>query len=201
MEKLKKLLGDELYKQVSEKLGDKKYIFGEAENYVPKHRFDEVNNQKNEYEKQVKDYMQKVDELTKNAKSTEEITSQMEQLKADYEKKLEEAQAKQKELSINSAIKLELSGKVHDVDIVSKLIDTSKLELDDAGNIKKGLEDQIKTLKESKSFLFVPEKQEQQQQSIPGFKIGAGPNEQNQQKQEITDLRSAITAKMQGVQL
>ncbi|MFF2174964.1 phage scaffolding protein [Lysinibacillus sp. NPDC058147] len=54
-----------------------------------------------------------------------------------------------------SAMKLGLTGKVHDVDIVLSQLDQTKIELDEQGNVKAGLDDQLTTLKESKSFLFV----------------------------------------------
>jgi len=49
MEWLKKLLGDDLYSKVVEKLGDKKIIEDDGK-LIPKHRFDEVNNKKTELE-------------------------------------------------------------------------------------------------------------------------------------------------------
>lgn len=68
------------------------------------------------------------------------------------------------ETRLTSAVKLALTGKVQDLDIVSSLLDKAKIELDEQGNVKGGLDEQLTTLKESKSFLFVPENEPQQQQ-------------------------------------
>ncbi len=170
----------------------------ELKTYIPKARFDEVNTAKNDFEKQVKEYNQKVIDLTKSAKSTEELNSQMVTLKADFEKKELDYQAKIKETATNSAIKLALTGKVHDVDIASNLVDKTKLEFDEHGNITKGLDDQLKALKESKSFLFVPDKEKTNQF---GFKkIGGDPNQNPPKNQERTDIRSALFSSIQGGQ-
>ncbi|MGE7022005.1 phage scaffolding protein [Solibacillus cecembensis] len=75
------------------------------------------------------------------------------QAKLDHAKQL-------KDERLSTALKLALTGKVHDVDLVLSLFDKEQIELDEKGNITKGLDEQRKTLQESKSFLFVPEKEE-----------------------------------------
>lgn len=49
---LEKILGEELFNQVKEKIGDKKIMIDDG-NFIPKNRFDEVINQKNELKEQV----------------------------------------------------------------------------------------------------------------------------------------------------
>ncbi|MBN2285740.1 MAG: phage scaffolding protein [Tissierellales bacterium] len=71
----------------------------------------------------------------------------------DYKIKAEKAEADMKDLKMNSAIKLALVGKVHDEDLTAGLFDKSKLIFGDDGKIT-GLEEQIKTFKESKAYLF-----------------------------------------------
>ncbi|QVK17726.1 phage scaffolding protein [Mycoplasmatota bacterium] len=197
MEKLKQLLGEDLFKQVSEKIGSNKYIFGLAENYIARTRFDEVNNAKNEFEKQVKEYNKKVEDLTKSAKSTEELNTQLATLKADFEKKEVDYQTRLKETRENTALKMAFNGKVHDVDYAISQVDKSKLKFDENGNITEGLDDQLKTLKESKSFLFVPEKKD-----VPnpfGFKkIGGDPNQNPPQHQEPKGIAEALAFTIQG---
>ena len=51
MDKLKELLGEELYNQVIEKIGDTPISIGEGK--IPMDRFNEVNNKKKELEKKV----------------------------------------------------------------------------------------------------------------------------------------------------
>jgi len=86
--------------------------------------------------------------------------------KAKYE-------ADMKDLTLSNAIKLALTGKVHDESIVTGLVDKTKLIVGDDGKIV-GLDEQLTTLKEGKSFLFkTEENNNQQQQQQNGFqKIG-----------------------------
>ncbi|MGE7024180.1 phage scaffolding protein [Solibacillus cecembensis] len=90
------------------------------------------------------------------------------QSKLDHAKQL-------KDERLSTALKLTLTGKVHDVDLVLGLIDKEQIELDEKGNITKGLDEQRKTLQESKSFLFVPEKEEKKLE-IKGWIPAGGDN-------------------------
>lgn len=51
MEDLKNLLGEELFNKIQEKLGDKKVMVDD--NFIPKTRFDQVNQEKNNLKKQL----------------------------------------------------------------------------------------------------------------------------------------------------
>lgn len=133
---------------------------------IPKSRFDEVNNAKKTLEQQVADYETQLKDLQDKAKGNEDLQAEItklqeaqQQAKTQYEQQLQEER-------LNAAVKLSLAGKVQDVDIVVSLLDKAKIELDDKGAIKGGLDDQLTTLKETKSFLFVPEKDNKQ----PNFK-------------------------------
>lgn len=55
MDKLKEILGEELYSKVSEKLGDKKVDIVNNGNWIPKSKFDDVIEQKNNYKKQLEE--------------------------------------------------------------------------------------------------------------------------------------------------
>lgn len=96
-------------------------------------------------------------ELKKQADGSEELQTKLTNLEAQYKTDKETYATKIKDTQLSSALKLALNGKVHDVDLVTGLIDKATIELGEDGNVTKGLEEQIKTLQESKSFLFVPE--------------------------------------------
>lgn len=113
-------------------------------------------------------------ELKKQAEGSEELQTKLADLEKQYKTDKEAYEAKIKDTQLTSALKLSLNGKVHDADLVASLIDKSTIELSDDGNIKKGLDDQIKTLKESKSFLFVPEGDPAPAPSIKGAKPAEG---------------------------
>jgi len=127
---------------------------------ISKEHFDEVSNAKKALEEQVKTHETQLKDLQTKAKGNEELQAEITKLqnenaqaKTDYEQKL-------KDERMSTALKLALINKVHDADLVAGLLDKSKVELDEKGNVKAGLDEQLKTLQESKSFLFVPEKEE-----------------------------------------
>ncbi|MEH7342746.1 phage scaffolding protein [Bacillus sp. JJ1532] len=133
---------------------------------VPKSRLDDKITELNEAKKEITtrdtqlEELKKVDAAGLQTKITE-LQQANETTKTEYEGKLKETQ-------LTGALKLALAGKVHDADLVSGLIDKTKIELGTDGNVTKGLDEQIKELQTSKSFLFVTET------NIPGIK-GATP--------------------------
>lgn len=52
MEEIEKLLGTELFTQVKEKIGDKTLIINDGK-YIPKQKFDDLNNDKKDLQKQL----------------------------------------------------------------------------------------------------------------------------------------------------
>lgn len=133
--------------------------------YVPKHRFDEVNEAKGQLEQEIKDRDIQLADLKKNVGDNEELKQQIGQLQQENKTKDDEYQAKLKELSLNAALKISLANDVHDSDLVLSLLDKEKIELGEDGSIKGGLEEQVKALRESKAFLFV-----QKEEGKPAFK-------------------------------
>lgn len=144
-------------------------LIGKYGKMVPLDRFNEVNNAKNTLEEQVKTHETQLKDLQTKAKGNEDLQAEITKLqsenaqaKADYEQKLQDER-------MSTALKLALLNKVHDADLVAGLLDKAKVELDEKGNVKGGLDEQLKTLQESKSFLFVPEKEEKKQPEFKGF--------------------------------
>lgn len=158
---LKELLGEELFKQVAEKVGDHKLAVVSDGSWFPKSKFDEVNEAKKSLEAALKDRDKQLEDLKKSTGDNKALQEQIEQLQAENKTAKEKYETALNELKTNTALKLALSGKVHDPDLVVGLLDKSKIELDDTGNVKAGFDDQIKALQESKAFLFVPEKKEE----------------------------------------
>jgi len=60
---LKEILGEELYSQVADKLGDKKIAIVSDGNWIPKNKFDDVNTEKNEYKTQIDNLNQELGKL------------------------------------------------------------------------------------------------------------------------------------------
>ncbi|RJX40880.1 hypothetical protein D3P09_02325 [Paenibacillus pinisoli] len=129
----------------------------ELKGYIPKARFDEVNDAKKQAEKDRDAVSGQLEGLKKSAGDNEELKQQIEKLQGDNKSAKEKYEADAKELRLSTAVKLALAGKVHDPDIVAGLLDKTKIELDDNGGVKAGLDDQLKALQTSKAFLFVSE--------------------------------------------
>lgn len=102
-----------------------------------------------------------------------------------------------KEMQISNAIKLAVSDKAQDADLVAGLFDKSKLILGDDGKVT-GLDEQLKTLQESKAFLFKPVEENTDPKPQPGFKFGnPNPNPTPEPGQRAS-MKDAIAARLQA---
>ncbi|ALA07374.1 putative minor structural protein [Brevibacillus phage Osiris] len=168
----------------------KKITGGVEENYkgyVPKHRFDEVNETKKDLENQIKDRDKQLTELKKSVGDNEDLKKQIETLQSDNKAKDEQYQTKIKDMQVSTAIKLALSGEAHDPDLIADLLDKSKIEINEDGTLKGGLDDQVKALRESKAFLFV-EKQEDQGFQFKGAQPAEGTRNNGDNKGQTDDF-------------
>lgn len=136
-------------------------VEGHYTGWVPKARFDEVNEAKKQAEAAIAERDKQLAELKKSAGDNEALKKQIEELQAANKKDAEEHQAKLDELRVSTAVKLALAGDAHDPDIVLGLIDRSVIKLNEDGSVKTGLDDQLKALRESKAFLFTEAKEGQ----------------------------------------
>lgn len=133
---------------------------------IPKDKYNEISEAKKQLETDIKERDTQLETLKKSAGNNEELQKQIEFLQEENKAKDTEYRARLKELSINSALKLAVAAEVHDTDLVLSLLDKGKIELDDSGNIKAGLEEQVKALRESKAFLFI----QKEEDNVPSFK-------------------------------
>lgn len=121
--------------------------------YVPKARFNEVNEEKKTMQQTVKDRDAQLEKLKNSKGDVEALKTQIKELQETNKTEKEAAEAKLKDVRLTSAIQLAIAGTAQDADIVAGLFDKGKLILGDDGKIT-GLDEQLKTLKESKPFLF-----------------------------------------------
>jgi hypothetical protein len=126
----------------------------ELKGFIPKARFDEINEAKKQAEQDRDKVSGQLEEVKKSAGDNETLKQQIEKLQGENKTAKDEYDAKVKDLQLTTAIKLALTGQAHDPDIVAGLLDKTKIQLDDNGAVKGGLDDQVKALRESKSFLF-----------------------------------------------
>ena len=150
----KEVFGEELWSQIETTVKEKGLNLivdnKEKPEYIPKDRFNEVIGSKNELKAQVSELSAQLETLKKASKGNDELTKTIEEL----QKKNGEWEGKYKNTLLESAIKIKaMSEKAKDAGDLIKFLDTSKLEIDETGNVK-GLDEQLKTLKESKSYLF-----------------------------------------------
>lgn len=168
MEELKNLLGNELFSQLTAKLGDKElYMHGKGEKVIvddgtlikkdgmiPKERFDEVNNAKKDYADQVAKLSTEIDGLKKVSGDKDKLKEQLDKITADFGNLKTEAETKEKALAKKFVLRDHLrdAGAKH-VDLLEAKFDLSKIEIGDDGKIK-DFETVVKPIKETYSELF-----------------------------------------------
>lgn len=148
---LKELLGDELHKQLLEKLGDKHRVAIVSDgSWIPKQKFDDLNEERKNYKEQVDELNKQLGSLQKQLKDNEGATQTIEQLKQQIADKETELAAIRKQ----NAIKLKaLEAGPNDVADILPHIKTDAVTVGEDGTIT-GLEEQLAKLKETKPYLF-----------------------------------------------
>lgn len=124
---------------------------------VPKAKYNELSTAKSSLQTQLNERDKQLEELKKV--DVEGLQAKIIELQQTNKTVKQEHEQQMKDERLNTALKLALHSKVHDTDLVVGLIDKAKIELSEDGKVAKGLDEQLKTLQESKSFLFVPESQ------------------------------------------
>lgn len=152
-DKLIKLgLTDELAQKVVDNLGT--VLDGE---YVTKTRFNEVNGELKTANDTIKERDGQIDKLSKSTGDVDSMKKEIEDLKTankeSAKKAAEDLAAERK----SNAIKLELTGKVHNTDLTMNLLKLDEIIMDDSGKVKSGLKEQLDGLKKSDNYLFIPE--------------------------------------------
>lgn len=130
-------------------------------------------------------------DLKKKAEGSEELQTQLTTLQGKYDTETADFATKLKDTQLNSALKLALAGKVHDLDYAITQIDKEKIELDAEGNVTKGLDEQVTPLRESKSFLFV-EKQEEKSPLFKGLTPADGKKGEDKEKNTSEDFGKSL---------
>lgn len=131
-------------KIMAENGSDINAVKSEQENL--KQQLEAVNQQLSERDEQLED-------LKKSSGDNTELKAQLETLQAENKAAKEQYEADMKNLKLETAIKLAVGETAQDADLVVGLFDKSKLVLSEDGKVS-GLDEQLKTLKEEKAFLF-----------------------------------------------
>lgn len=149
---LKELLGEELFNQVEAKLDGKKMMIDDG-NFIPKSRFDEVNNAKKDLLKQLSQKDEQLQDISKKYSENKDLVAELDVLKNDKAKLIKDYEDKIKANEFNYALDNALMGaKCKNNKALKALLDMEGIKYQD-GKLN-GLEEQLKALKESDSYLF-----------------------------------------------
>ena len=121
--------------------------------------------------KQVQERDGQLEQLKNATGDVGALKQQIVTLQTENKAAQEKYEADLKDLKLSAAIKMAVGNNAYDTDLVAGLFDKTKLILSEDGQVT-GLEDQLKTLKKEKAFLFKEEKTPQQQ--IKGGKPAEG---------------------------
>ena len=143
----------------------------ELKGYIPKTRFDEVNEEKKNLQTAKKKAEDDLEELKKTAGDNEALTKQITDLQEAAKQKDTEYAQQLKALKLTNAVRLGITD-AQDADLVAGLVDQTKLILGDDGKVT-GLEEQLKALRESKPFLFKAKEQDKGGKHGAGFSVGS----------------------------
>lgn len=123
------------------------------ESYVPKSRYDNVEEEKKTLQATISERDKQLVELKKNAGDNEDLKKQIKDLQDANKAAKTEYGEKMKDMRLSTAIQIAIAADAQDVGIVSGLFDKSKLILGDDGKVT-GLDEQLTALKKDKPFLF-----------------------------------------------
>lgn len=155
MEELLKALGFTVTDENKAKVEAAKKIFGEK--FVAKHRFDEKLEELKKANETIKERDGQLSSLQKFKGDNIALEQKVKELQEANKKAAEDYAKSLSSEKTKNAVRRELFGKVHDESLAVALLDITKVELDDDGNIKNGLKEQLDKLKTDKPFLFKEE--------------------------------------------
>jgi len=138
--------------------------------FIPKARFNEVNEAKKKAEETIAERDKQLEELRKSAGDNEDLRKQIETLQNENATTKQNHEAEIKKMKIDNALvnAIREAGGKNPTAISALIKDLDKAELLEDGTIK-GLSEQLKTLKEKEAYLF-----EAEGGSFKGIKPGEG---------------------------
>jgi len=142
----------------------------ELKGYIPKVRFDEVNNDKKQLELDVRERDTQLETLKNSTGDVETLKQQIVALQADNKVKDEAHALEVKQLKLDAAVSAALtSSKAKNEKAVKALLNLENAEIGEDGTVK-GLTDQIKKLQgaEDSKFLFETESKPKMKGAVPG---------------------------------
>lgn len=161
----------------------------ELKAYIPKSRFDEVNESKKQLEKDIASRDEQLEALKKI--DAEGLKAEIERLQGENKAAQEKYEADMKQVQIDNAVEKALLGaKAKNIKAVKALLDLEKAELD--GDSIKGLDEQLKKLQESEDSKFLFDVQTSNKQQFKGFKPGDAGDKKPGTEHQATSLADAV---------
>ena len=165
-----------------------------AGKWIPQERLAEESEKVKKLEGTIKDRDKQITDLKKLEGLTEEQKTKIADLEKANKDAKTEYEASVKKLKLETAVKSELSGKVHDVAVTMNLLDLTKVEIDEEkGTIKSGFKEQFDNLKKDKAFLFVEEKKQPEKKEP--FKPAGNPPKEGDDNRGGSDSAAVAFAK------
>lgn len=129
--------------------------------FIPKHRFDEINEELKSSKKQIEERDQQIAGLKKFEGDSQTLQQKIKELEDDNKNKDKEYASKlafeKKKNAVRLALLEDESGKPFDSDMVMGLFDLEKIVVDEnTGKITSGYQEQNESIRKEKAFLFEP---------------------------------------------
>lgn len=138
--------------------------------FIPKARFDEVNETKKELEQQIRERDEQLKELQEKAKGNEELEKTIKELQEANKATKEQYEAKIRDMTIDAAIQSKLTDAKYPDLLISKF-DKSKLSIAEDGTVL-GIDEQLAVLKEQYKDLFKPDVKGKEPNNIGSSSLG-----------------------------
>ena len=138
--------------------------------FIPKARFDEVNETKKELEQQIQERDNQFKDLQEKVKGNEELEKTIKELQEANEATKEQYEAKIKDMTITAAIQSKLTDAKYP-DLLLTKFDRSKLSIAEDGTVL-GIDEQLTALKEQYKDLFKPDLKGREPNNIGGTPPG-----------------------------
>ena len=134
--------------------------------YIPKHRFNEVNTELKNVKEQLKDRDAQIENLKKFEGDATALKQKVEELEAENKKKdtdyANQLALTRKQNAVKLALLNDEAGKPHDADMVMGLFNLEQITIDETGKIVSGFKEQNESIRKKKAFLFEVKQQQQQ---------------------------------------
>lgn len=178
-------------------------------NFIPKARFEEVNEAKKNAELLLKERDSQLDSLKKSTNDVDKLKDEISKLQDANKAAEKDYQARIYALRLDNAVEMELrNARAKNVRAVRGLLNNENIKLDGDGKVV-GLEEQIKSLLESDPYLFATQDDKSTVAKITGYVPANGrpeaPNPQNvtfqsrlEEARKNNDTLMAITIKQEA---